>query len=75
MSNEDEIFEIKYNGDSTYKVNGQKLRNMINGALKNQIHSHGAITPEWIGSATKRIIQNLKGDFRSSITNNHKENQ
>ena len=28
---------------------------MIAGALRSQIHDHGPITPEWIGSAAKRV--------------------
>lgn len=34
-------------------------RNKINGALKQTINSHGPITKELIGSATKRILGSL----------------
>jgi len=32
---------------------------MVNGALKHCINSHGPITKEWIGSASKRIVQHI----------------
>lgn len=37
-----------------------KLEKLIAGALKDTIHSHGAITTEWIGSASKRVISAIK---------------
>jgi hypothetical protein len=39
----------------------------IVGALRDTIHAHGAITAEWIGSAVKRIVGNLRnvGDAES----------
>jgi hypothetical protein len=32
----------------------------IAGALRDTIRTHGPITPEWVGSATKRILGNLR---------------
>lgn len=40
-----------------------KVERMISGSLRSCIHSHGPITHEWIGSATKRIYSQLKADY------------
>ncbi len=40
--------------------NLQPLERAIAGALRSQIKDHGPITPEWIGSAVKRVLGNLK---------------
>jgi hypothetical protein len=36
-----------------------ELERAIVGALRDQIRAHGPITPEWIGSAAKRILGQL----------------
>jgi hypothetical protein len=36
------------------------LLRVVIGALRSCIHDHGPITPEWIGSAAKRVVGNLK---------------
>ena len=36
---------------------------IIAGAIRTAIHAHGPITKEWIGSATKRIAQQLRGSL------------
>jgi hypothetical protein len=37
-----------------------RLERAIAGALRAAIHDHGPITAEWIGSAVKRIVGNLR---------------
>ena len=37
-----------------------EMQKRINGALRSTIHSHGPITLEWVGSATKRILAALR---------------
>lgn len=39
---------------------GDKLLKRINGALRNTIHSHGPITEQLIGSASKRIMSTFR---------------
>jgi hypothetical protein len=39
---------------------GDSLERAIAGALRATIRDHGPITPEWIGSAVKRILGNLR---------------
>ena len=36
------------------------LERAIAGALRDTIKTHGPITPQWIGSAVKRIVGNLR---------------
>lgn len=36
------------------------LERSVSGALRSAIHDHGPITPAAIGSATKRVVGNLK---------------
>lgn len=43
----------------------QKLRNLIKGALKSTIDAHGPITPEWIGSAEKRVFGAVMGELKA----------
>jgi hypothetical protein len=38
----------------------RRLARAIAGALRGAIRDHGAVTPEWIGSATKRILGNIR---------------
>lgn len=35
------------------------LERAVAGSLRDAINAHGPITPEWIGSAVKRVIGNL----------------
>jgi transcriptional regulator with XRE-family HTH domain len=37
----------------------ESLERVVIGALRSAIHDHGPITPEWIGSAAKRILGQL----------------
>lgn len=41
--------------------NRSDVEKIIAGALKSTINVHGPITPEWIGSASKRIYGQLRG--------------
>lgn len=45
----------------------QPLERAIAGALRSQIKDHGPITPEWIGSAVKRIMGQLKNANASGL--------
>jgi hypothetical protein len=38
----------------------ERLERAVAGGLRSAIHAHGPITPEWIGSAVKRVIGNLR---------------
>lgn len=43
------------------------LERAIAGALRSAIHDHGPITPEWIGSAVKRIVGQLRNVRASDV--------
>ena len=48
------------------------LHRVIAGGLRQAIHDHGPITPEWIGSATKRVYVNLR-NYRRQILRDEKD--
>jgi len=37
----------------------ESLERAVVGALRSMFHAHGPITPEWFGSAAKRIVKQL----------------
>ena len=39
------------------------LEKIISWGLRSCIHAHGPITREWIGSAAKRVAQNIRGQL------------
>lgn len=41
-----------------------RIERLVAGALRSCIEAHGPITPEWIGSAAKRVISQLKAEER-----------
>jgi len=47
------------------KLKVEALDKLIAGALRDCIKSHGDITPEFIGSATKRISSSISGALKS----------
>ena len=46
----------------------EKLHSICVGVLRNQIHRHGAITPEWIGSAAKRMSHQIAATYEQEQT-------
>lgn len=46
-----------------------KLRNAINGGIKQTINDHGPITKELTGSATKRIFGNIIQIIKNGFKN------
>lgn len=45
----------------------KQLVNTINGAIRMHIHAHGNVTPNEIGSLTKRIVGSIEGIVNSSM--------
>jgi hypothetical protein len=66
----------KNNLDTIEKLKKEKIyeTKRISGALKQTIHAHGAITPQFIGSATKRIYGSiLSNEKKESFINKLKK--
>jgi hypothetical protein len=60
------------NGDHMTIINptlhkDTELVNVINGAIRMQIHAHGNVTPNFIGSLTKRIVAGIEGIVHNSM--------
>ena len=53
--------------DRLMKDSGQTLLNIVNGSLRCCIEAHGDITPEWIGSASKRIDASIRAFFKNEF--------
>lgn len=51
-----------------------QLVNVINGAIRMQIQAHGNVTPNQIGSLTKRIVGSIEGIVNSSMVNHMTRN-
>ena len=61
-----------FNGDHMTVINptlhnNKELVNVINGAIRMQIHSRGNVTPKLIGSLTKRIVGGIEGIVHNSM--------
>lgn len=43
------------------------LNKLAVGALQQSIQAHGSVTPEWVGSAAKRVVNQIKAFVRGEV--------